>query len=349
MIYEPNKKIKIGYVRIFKNRKKGFVYKTIFLYNCLFNRIIKTTAGKNIIFDIFINKSNLESKKHTKKTTKKIESVIKRLNFEINKSKCEAIVLSREIKEKLDLTDFLNHGMHEKNTVITGNIKKNVCEKIEVPILNGKYLMKNLTTKIVEKICILKNNEIALSSIHILVKKNSKENLDIIYSLSEKVRTINLITPNISSFKEIEENLLNNSGLGISIANNRKKSLKKAEIIINLDIENEIIKKYNINREAIIINCQNDLLELGPVFSGVIVNGIVLDINKDEIEYFEMYDLIEKFDKTELYESLIFRKNYDMIIQQTNKNNLIIKEFVGSRGIINITEINKFQVIQIYK
>ncbi|HOZ54756.1 MAG TPA: hypothetical protein PK993_01740 [Clostridia bacterium] len=62
-----------------------------------------------------------------------------------------------------------------------------------------------------------------------------------------------------------------------------------------------------------------------------------------------MYDLIEKFDKTELYESLIFRKNYDMIIQQTNKNNLIIKEFVGSRGIINITEINKFQVIQIYK
>ncbi len=329
MVYDPQKKIKIGYVRIFENRKKGFIYKIIMLYKCIFNRINKTKAGKNTVFDINISKKILESKKYYKKRIGKIELVIKKLNNEISKSECEAIVLSKEIKEN--------------------SIFANINKKIEVPILNGKYLMKNLTTKIVEKICIIKNNEIAFSSIYILVEKNSRENLDIIYRLSEKVRTLNIITPKISSFKVVEENLLNNCGLAISIANNRKKSLKKAEIIVNLDIENEILKKYNINREAIIINCQNDSLELGPVFSGVVVNGIVLDINKDELEYFEMYDLIKKFDKTELYESLIFRKNYDMIIQQTNKNNLIIKEFVGSRGIINITEINKFQVTQLYE
>ena len=43
-------------------------------------------------------------------------------------------------------------------------------------------------------------------------------------------------------------------GIILNLSNNRNKSLIKAEIIINVDFPEEIINKYNIYNNAIVVN-----------------------------------------------------------------------------------------------
>ena len=322
MVYEPEKKSRIGYVKILKNESDSFLEKLKFWFKytaCIIN--IKKAAN-NVIYEIPIYKEKVL----LKKKYKKINLIINKLNSEIQKENVEAIVLSSEVKELLNQLN--NDG---------------IDSDFNIPVLNGKFLMKNLLIDIIEKISKQQNQDISFAKAYVLVEKYNKENLDIIYALSAKVKNINIVTSNIRNFRKLEEKLFCNNGLAISVANNRKKGMRRADLVINFDFDSETIKKYNINRDAIIVNCTNSILNLQTGFSGIIINGIKIANDVQVLEYFKIHELLENFDITELYESLIFNKYYDKITQQKNKDKIIIKDFVGSRGIINIKELENRQ------
>lgn len=313
MIYQPEKKCIIGFIKILEDQKNTIYQKIKMLIKCKFCIINVIEKNHNLIFEIPVCQEN--ENKSEKKKRKVKELLKKRINSEIKKNNIEAVVFSSEIKKIINKDDIV------------------------VPVLNGKILMKNSVVDILKKIADLNKQDISLMSIYILVKKYNKENLDIIYDLSNKVKNINIITENIHDFKKLEEKLLNKNGIAISVANNRKKGMRRAQIIINLDMDKDTLKKYCINRDTIIINCIDEKIELDPSFSGVIINGIVLGENIEQLEFFKINNIYKKYNISELYESLIFNKNYDKIVQRKKKDNVILTEFMGSRGIINIKEI----------
>lgn len=310
MEYKIDKKVKIAYINIQNYKYNRVIEKIKYLYRFYFNKVNVRDAGSNKVFEIPLYKKN--------RIKKNLDSIINKLKFELDKENIEAIVLSKQLKQ-----------------ILCDKLKE---ENIGVPILNGKFLMKNLVINIIEKILKIRNENINLTNIYVLVDKYNKENLDILYDLASKVKYINIITNNIKYFKKMEDRLLKNDGVAISVANNRKKSLKRAEIIINFDFNDELIRKYNINREAIIVNCYSQNLDLEPFFSGVIINNIEIEDSKI-FEYFEIYDIFEGFVISELYESLIFTEKYDRIVMENSKANLLIKTFLGNRGYINPREL----------
>lgn len=323
MIYEPEKKCIIGYVKILKSEKITFLEKLKYWLKYIRSTINIKSAASNIIFEIPFYKEEILSNAKIKK----IKLLINKLNKEIEKRNIDGIVISDDI-----------------NQIIKKINDENVDSIFSVPVLNGKFLMKNLIIDIINKIAEQQNQNIMLYKTYVLVEKYNKENLDILYDLSDKIKNISIVTNNIKNFKKLEEKIFNNSGADICVANNRKKSMRRAELVINFDFDSETIRKYNINREAIIINCTNGTLSMQPGFSGVIINGIKLEENIKCIEYFKINDLLKDFDITQLYESLIFNKYYDKIIQQKNKDKIKIKGFIGSRGIINIKEFESSQI-----
>lgn len=323
MVYEPEKKSKIGYVKILKNDRNTFLEKLKFWFRYTRSIINIKKAASNMIFEIPIYKEKvLKNNKY-----KKLYVLINKLNIEIQRQNVEAVVISDDVKQ------IINEVSNE-----------NLSNLFNVPVLNGKFLMKNLVTDIIDKISEQQSQETLLYKTYVLVEKYNKENLDILYALSSKIKNLNIVTGNIRNFRKLEEKVFNNSGVDISVANNRKKSMRRAEIIINFDFDGQTIKKYNINREAIIINCKDEIFSMQTGFAGLIINGIKIGEDVESIEYFKINDLIENFDITQLYESLIFNKYYDKIIQQKHKDKIMIKDFIGSRGIINIKELENSQI-----
>lgn len=314
LVYEPTRKCKIAYVKALNNENETFFDKVKYWIKCNCGMINVKKAESNVICEIPINNKKI--------VDKKVNMIINKLNSEIKKESIEALVFSDNVKHILN--------------PICGKKLKNV---IEIPIVNGKFLMKNLLVDILERISELRNQDISMLKVHILVEKYNKENLDILYDIAGKVKNINIVTANIKNFKKVEEKLFNNAGFAISVGNNRKKGMKRAEIIINFDFDSETVKKYNINRDSVIINCNDDILDMANGFSGVIINGVKIGENMEVLEYFKMYDILKNFDITELYESLLFNKFYDKITRQKNKDKIFISEFLGSRGIINIKEL----------
>ena len=67
-----------------------------------------------------------------------------------------------------------------------------------------------------------------------------------------------------------------------AVLNNKKKSLARAQYIINMDFNEEELLEYNINRTASIFNLNIGKLHLNN-FDGCIINNI--EINNDNQEY----------------------------------------------------------------
>lgn len=318
MVYTPEQKKRIGYIMFFEDDIENIWYKIKKWCKYFFNKIEVENAGNNKIFKIPVQIYN-------KMSIRKIRTIINKINIEIAKNEIDGIVLCNRTKQILK-----KYSEYEK-----------INEILYAPILDGKYLMKNVTVQIIEKILEYQNSSISQAKVHILVDNYNKENCDIIYGLSINVKNINIVTNNIQSYKKMEDKLFENTGTAISVANNRKKGLKRAEIIINLDFDNNLIKKYSINRNAIIINCFNESLEMNSGFSGVIINKVEYEEAPEMMEYFNIYKLNKNFEIPELFESLIFYKTYDKIHKQNSEYTFRITNFIGNRGKINKSEIKQ--------
>ena len=187
--------------------------------------------------------------------------------------------------------------------------------------------MNNNVNKILEKI--LENIPIALQDVFILTNKYNESSIRLIKNIGQEFKSVNVISKEIERYNMLED-ILENETIVFSIANNKKKSLKKAKIIVNIDFAKEQLQEYNIYRNAIIINLSKEKITNLKGFEGIIVQNVEIELEDTEKEIFKENNILDGFKKVELYESISINP-----IKEIGK----IQEIYGNNGKIDKKEL----------
>ena len=265
--------------------------------------------------------------KHKKKTIRKLIKISKKL-------KIEAMVFSKELE---------------------GNFKQDVLSMLKdsrMEILNGKYLMRLMQFDIVKYVLNKQNNNMRQEDIYVVFKKDEKLNLDFLKQFIENFRMVNIITNDVARFKNIQDNLLENDGILISVSNNKRKALKRAKYILNVNLSKGELEKYKINRDAIIINIQENVKYDDSNFDGINVNYFEIKVPDELQEKFEKIG--GNFDDAILYESMLLseniqKKKIEGAIERISKDDISITSLIGNNGIIRDEELVKINKMNLDK
>lgn len=211
---------------------------------------------------------------------------------------------------------------------------KNQLYAMNVNILEGRYLFKLLTEEVINYIC--KRTKTSIEKIELSIFSNDANNLNkqLILAISEKVKTLNIITNHLDEFKNLEEYLYNEKGIIIKLSNNYKTALQKTNIIINMDFPEEIINKYTIPNKCIIININGEIKIKSKKFNGINVQDYNIIIP-------EKYK-IEGFNDKFIYEGKLLGSEYETIRKHILIDKIQIKNLIGEKGIINNREFSFF-------
>ena len=255
------------YEDILNDNKFMFFKKIILKFKNRFNIITKKRIN-NFNFWILAYKENIQNNK--------FERIIKK-SF-----------LNKDIK--LVLSDKLN----KKETL-------KVLDKYNIKYINGSLAKKKLIFRVLDYINKIQSKKNIQREITVLVNENSELNINIITRLAFECKSLKIVSQKIYEFKNLEEKLYNENGIAVQFSNSYSKSLKKSEIIINLDFTEQLINEYEINKNAIIINTERKIKIKSKMFNGVLINSISIRLpqNIKKIKY------INEFNNLLIYESLI--------------------------------------------
>ena len=197
--------------------------------------------------------------------------------------------------------------------------------------LDGRYINKYMIPEILDFCFKYLEKEGKLEEIYVCTNNFNRENIDIVQELVNKVKVVNIVTNQLRQFQELEKRLEKND-IYITVSSNKRKALKKANIIINLDFQN--FNGFNINRNSIIINC-NQNIEVGKDFEGIYIQKVAISTNKVMRIFSEMPDM----DKDKLIEAeLLKEKDYFSRRAFIISNKIKIVNLMGKRTIINKNE-----------
>ena len=240
-----------------------------------FFNIIKLEDDK-IILPISKEKISFEKSKKLAVKTKRI----------LDKTYCNKVIISNKIERQEQYMNFLY--------------------SYNLNIVDGIWLFEVLSEKILDYIIVkksLKKEQIQLS---ILVNDLSEIILEEIKILVKQYKIINIVTNHIEKFKKIEENLLANEGIVITVTNNKRKSLTKSELILNVDFPTELINEYKIYENAVIVNIKNTVKIKEKRFNGICVNDYEIKF-RDNINSDYDCEKIAKYKNKYIYESEIYK------------------------------------------
>lgn len=248
--------------------------KTIFIEQIkkktLFNRILKVRKREN---KIIINNDIKFSKKI--KIVKKIKQILEN-------EKCRQVALEKDLKEDDDIIKLL----------YSNNI--NICNK--------KWLLKNIVDEVIEDV--LNGNQRKQSEISICVNEIDTKVEEYILKFAREFKTINIITNHIGKFKYIEKELYN-EGIIMNITNNKRKSLSKAKLILNVDYPKEILNQFTIFDKATIINLEGDIKINKKRFSGRIINDYKYNIDEQsDVKKYILNNALENYDERDICQVL---------------------------------------------
>lgn len=218
------------------------------------------------------------------------------------------------------------------------NIKQVACEEeiqqyVDKKILiDEKDIIKYLILEILEYIFEIQGKKMEQEDIYFLINKDEDIYLENIKTLSEKFKTTNIITEELSKFQKIVENIFEEETT-IYLSNNKRKSLRRAKYIVNFDYGIGEIEKYNINRTAILINIEQKVKIESMAFEGISINNVNIQIPDELIEHFGR--MMEKINKNILYMSLVNQKQeLARIKDRIKEDNIHILNLIGDKGII---------------
>lgn len=293
----------ICYIKESENAN-SFLEKAKLKYRQIFNIIVEKQIGDKIIYELPIDKGKLIKQSKINKIAKKINKVLYN-NDIVNVALSNMLYEMEELKIKL----FSNN----------------------INILNGRMLFNYMLYDIVKYILNKKDKEIKKCEISILVNDATNINIQNIIMLAKKVKILNIVTNNMKKFKEVEDYLYENFGIMIKIINNKKKSLLNSDLIINLDFPCEILNKYTIPINGIVLNLNEKIQIYNKKFNGI-------NINYYNIEIPQKYK-IPGFSNQIVYESLIyFNKDFISANEKISKDNIRILNLIGNNGIISEKE-----------
>ena len=276
-----------------KNDKPNCIEKT-------FN-IIKMQENK-LFLPITANTSEKQIEKLAQKTKKIISKY----------SNSKKIVISKNLQEEITYINYLNsYGLD---------------------ISDGRWLYEILATDIIKYIIEKKKIKKEETTISILINDLTEIELENIKILAENYKNLNIVTNHIEKFKKLEDKFMEN-GIMITIVNNKKKSLMKSKMILNIDFPNELINKYMIKEDAIIINVPGKVKINRKRFNGLIVNNYEIDF-RDDIKSEENLMGYE-FYLRDVYESRLYKKQtFSDIRNALKKDGVNIKKVYLSNSVL---------------
>lgn len=283
-----------------------FFKKIIFLFKNIFNIVTKKNVEEHNIWVLPIKE---------KYSNDKIEKILKN-NFRLDNN---IYVVSKELE---------NSNIYE------------IMDTYGIEYVKEEKVKKLLLVSVLEYIAKLQKKDINSLDVTILVKDNSEINLFLIEQISKLVKSLKIVSINIYKFRKLEEKLYNELGIAIQFSNSYKKSLEKANIILNFDYNEIEINEYNICNNAIIINCIKDNIKIkSRLFEGININSYDINIDKEIINNFKKIHIYENYKKIILYASII-EKDTNFLDSSNNieANNVSIINLIGSNGIINKKE-----------
>ena len=243
--------------------------------------------------------ANLEKEKNIKKMVSKIA-----------KTDVNAVVLSKELKVNSQLINELNSA--------------------NIHIFDGRWLEKYLTYEILEFILRQKNQEKEETELAITTNEITDSCIQIIKTLAKQYKRVTVVTNHLNKLRKIEKELYDEYGILILISNNQKKSLAKAQLILNMDFNKEVLNKYKINENAIILNWEGDIIIYNKRFNGLNVNNYEIEVGREEIIW---RTNMKEFETKELLESALYMKDtFDNIRDKIGKYKVFIKELYGING-----------------
>lgn len=255
--------------------------------------------GSKIEQDSFKIYMNLDKEKNIRKVLKKL-----------NKLGITSVVLSKEICENKEIINALN----------ANNIK----------IYNGRWLEKYITFELLEYILNKKNMQKEETEIAITTNEITDLTIETIKILAQQYKRVTVVTNHIEKLRKIENELYEKSGILIVISNNQRKSLLRAPIILNLDFNKQVLNRYKINENAIIINIEGDMRINTKRFNGININNYEIEVGREENIWREN---MQKFRKKDLLEAVIYKRDtFQNIRNKINKNKVIIKDVFGENG-----------------
>lgn len=209
---------------------------------------------------------------------------------------------------------------------------------LDYPKLDGKYLLKCAIPEVIDYCYKTLDKNAKLEEIYVLAENYTKENIKIIETLTEKVKVVNVVTTHLRQFQELEKKL-ERRGSYITVSSNKRKALKRAELIINLDNKN--FNGFNVNKSCIIVNCNKEF-NLNKDFEGICIEKINFEIKK----IMRIFSENANMDKQELFEAELLKTNeYDEARYILEKSKMHITGVAGKRGVISMDEFLHFRTI----
>lgn len=262
------------------------------------------------IIELKEDKIILPIKKDEKISLKKAEKLANKTKKILERTASKKIVLSKEIKKQEQYKNFLEE-----------NLK----------IVNGKFLEEILILEIIEYIIEKKKYDKENLAISFLVNDIGENTLKNFKKAIKKYKKVNIVTNHLEKLKKIEEKFLE-EGIIVLASNNKKKSLAKSDIIINVDFPSELLNKYRVNDNATIVNIKLNAKIDKKRFNGLIINNYEITYNpKEEFDY----DKMHLYDKKDIYESIIYKNMpYKVIEEKIKQDNVKITSLMGNREVI---------------
>lgn len=276
-----------------KNDKPNIIEKTFNIINMQENKLFLPITANT-------------SEKQIEKLAQKTKKIISKY------SNSKKIVISKNLQEEITYINYLNsYGLD---------------------ISDGRWLYEILATDIIKYIIEKKKIKKEETTISILINDLTEIELENIKILAENYKNLNIVTNHIEKFKKIEDKFMEN-GIMITIGNNKKKSLMKSKIILNIDFPNELINKYMIKEDAIIINVPGKVKINRKRFNGLIVNNYEIDF-RDDIKSEENL-LGDEFYLRDVYESRLYKKQtFSDIRNILKKDGVNIKKVYLSNSVL---------------
>lgn len=241
---------------------------------------------------------------------KKAEKLANKTKKILERTASKKVVLSKEVKRQKQYENFLEE---------------------DLKIVNGKFLEEVLILEIIEYIIEKKKHDKENLAISFLVNDIGENTLENFKKAIKKYKKVNIVTNHLEKLKKIEEKFLE-EGIIVLASNNKKKSLAKSDIIINVDFPSELLNKYRVNDNATIVNIKLNAKIDKKRFNGLIINNYEIIYNpKEEFDY----DKMHLYDKKDIYESIIYKNMpYKVIEEKIKQDNVKITSLMGNREVI---------------
>lgn len=183
-----------------------------------------------------ITKSEIENGKLSQKKAQILaKNIVNKLKNAIGNN----VILSKEIKKQKNLVNYL----YSQN----------------MNIIDGKWLLGILSDEAITYVVNKKKMKKEKLNVSILVNDVEDYVLENIKLIVRKYKRVNIVTNHLEKFKKIEKEILEKDGIMVTVTNNKKKSLVKSNVILNYDFPTELINKYRICDEAIVINVKQNV------------------------------------------------------------------------------------------